>query len=102
MVPKIRLYMQITLQRNTIDVSGTGQITIGELPQGVDNSSITWVPVRLYDPADGGLNPPSFAADEIYPLCVILHLKLAGILRHVLKTLGNPFGRGLSRWSETA
>lgn len=58
----------ITLQRNTIDVSGTGQISIGELPQGVDNSSLTWVPVRLYDPADGGLNPPSFASNEVYPL----------------------------------
>ncbi|GJE99878.1 acid protease [Phanerochaete sordida] len=58
----------ITLQRDTIDVSGHGQITIGELPQGVDNSSITWVPVRLYSSADGGLNPPSFASNEVYPL----------------------------------
>ncbi|KAI0763576.1 acid protease [Trametes elegans] len=58
----------ITLQRNTIDVSGEGQITIGQLPEGVDNSSITWVPVRLYDPADGGLDAPSFAPNEKYPL----------------------------------
>lgn len=58
----------ITLQRDTIDVSGSGEITIGELPAGVDNSSITWVPVRLYDPAEGGLNPPTFASNETYPL----------------------------------
>ncbi|KAI0667633.1 acid protease [Trametes maxima] len=58
----------ITLQRDTIDVSGEGQITIGQLPDGVDNSSITWVPVRLYDPVDGGLNAPSFAPNEKYPL----------------------------------
>ncbi|KAF7791449.1 hypothetical protein EIP86_002465 [Pleurotus ostreatoroseus] len=58
----------ITLQRDTIDISGQGQITIGELPRGVDNSSITWVPVRLYSSGDGGLNPPTFAPDEVYPL----------------------------------
>ena len=58
----------ITLQRDTIDVSGVGQITIGQLPEGVDNSSITWVPVRLYDAADGGVAAPSFAPSEVYPL----------------------------------
>ncbi|OCH87952.1 acid protease [Obba rivulosa] len=58
----------ISLQRDTIDVSGHGQLTIGQLPAGVDNSSVTWVPVRLYSPADGGLNPPTFAPDETYPL----------------------------------
>ncbi|KAH9851796.1 acid protease [Lenzites betulinus] len=58
----------ITLQRDTIDVSGEGQITIGQLPDGVDNSTITWVPVRLYNSVDGGLDPPSFAPNEVYPL----------------------------------
>ncbi|KAI0344431.1 acid protease [Trametopsis cervina] len=58
----------ITLQRDTVDLGGKGQVTIGELPQGVDNSSITWVPVRLYSSADGGLNPPTFAKNEVYPL----------------------------------
>jgi hypothetical protein len=59
----------IMLQRDTIDVSGNnGALTIGKLPQGIDNSSLTWVPVRLYTPGDGGLSPPSFAPDEIYPL----------------------------------
>ncbi|KAH9846730.1 acid protease [Lenzites betulinus] len=58
----------IMLQRDTIDVSGEGVITIGELPKGIDNSSLTWVPVRLYDSSVGGLDPPSFAPQEVYPL----------------------------------
>ncbi|KAI0071144.1 acid protease [Panus rudis PR-1116 ss-1] len=58
----------VSFQRNVIDVSGNGNITIGELPPGVDNSSITWVPVRLYHPNEGGQNPPTFAPNEVYPL----------------------------------
>ncbi|KZT11931.1 acid protease [Laetiporus sulphureus 93-53] len=58
----------VTLQRDTVDVSGKGQLTIGELPDGVENASITWVPVRLYSSADGGLSAPTFASDEVYPL----------------------------------
>ncbi|KAF9257762.1 acid protease [Marasmius fiardii PR-910] len=58
----------IQLQRSTIDISGdNGQLTIGKLPDGVDSNSITWVPVKLYTPAEGGLKPPSFAANETYP-----------------------------------
>jgi hypothetical protein len=54
------------LQRDAIDVSGNnGAFTIGKLPDGVDNSSLTWVPVRLYGPEDGGLNPPTFALGEV-------------------------------------
>lgn len=49
----------VTLQRETIDVSGTGQLTIGELPKGIDNSSLTWVPVRLHSTTDGGLQAPT-------------------------------------------
>lgn len=63
--------VQITLQRDTIDISGNGQLTIGELPSGIDNSSLTWVPVRLYTPDDGGLQAPTFASGETYPLCVM-------------------------------
>jgi hypothetical protein len=57
---------QVMLQRDIIDVSGSnGSLTVGKLPDGIDNSSLTWVPVRLYGPADGGLNPPQFAPDEV-------------------------------------
>ncbi|VDB88543.1 unnamed protein product [Peniophora sp. CBMAI 1063] len=59
----------LMLQRNTIDVSGdNGVVSVGRLPEGIDNSSLTWLPVRLYTPEEGGLNPPTFASDEVYPL----------------------------------
>ncbi|KAJ3980813.1 aspartic peptidase domain-containing protein [Lentinula detonsa] len=58
----------ISLQRSEIDVGNdNGTLTIGKLPDGVDNSSLTWVPVRLYSPSEGGLSPPTFASDEVYP-----------------------------------
>ncbi|KAJ4471235.1 aspartic peptidase domain-containing protein [Lentinula lateritia] len=61
----------ISLQRSEIDVGiDNGTLTIGKLPDGVDNSSLTWVPVRLYSPSEGGLSPPTFASDEaslVYP-----------------------------------
>jgi hypothetical protein len=57
----------INLQRDTIEISGNGVLSIGQLPNGVDESSVTWVPVRLYPSADGGLPSPSFAPGEIYP-----------------------------------
>ncbi|KAF8660913.1 hypothetical protein AX16_001541 [Volvariella volvacea WC 439] len=57
----------ITLQRNTIDIGGHGMLTVGRLPDGVDESSLTWVPVRLYEVEDGGLAPPNFAPNEVYP-----------------------------------
>ncbi|KAJ3872768.1 aspartic peptidase domain-containing protein [Lentinula edodes] len=58
----------ISLQRSEIDVGiDNGTLTIGKLPDGVDNSSLTWVPVRLYSPSEGGLSPPTFASAEVYP-----------------------------------
>jgi len=58
----------ISLQRNTIDVGGGDvTLTVGKLPDGISNDSLTWVPVRLYNVAEGGLPPPTFAPDEIYP-----------------------------------
>jgi len=59
----------VMLQRDIIDVSGSnGSLTVGKLPDGINNSSLEWVPVRLYSPEDGGLNPPQFAPNEVYPL----------------------------------
>ncbi|KAH9969769.1 aspartic peptidase domain-containing protein [Russula dissimulans] len=59
----------ITLQRDIIDISGSnGSLTVGKLPDGIDNSSLTWVPVRLYKPEDGGMNPPTFAPNEVFPI----------------------------------
>ena len=57
----------ITLQRNQVDVGGEGTMHIGKLPDGIDESLMTWVPVRLYSMEDGGMPPPSFARQEVYP-----------------------------------
>ncbi|KAJ8514991.1 hypothetical protein ONZ45_g7520 [Pleurotus djamor] len=57
----------ITLQRNTIDIGGQGLLTVGKLPDGIDNSSLTWVPVRRYSHQEGGLKAPRFAPDEVFP-----------------------------------
>jgi len=57
----------ITLQRNTIDIGGNGMLSVGALPSGIDESALTWVPVRRYPVNVGGLQAPSFAPDEIYP-----------------------------------
>jgi hypothetical protein len=57
----------VEFQRNAIDVTGRGALTIGKLPDGIDNSSLTWVPVRLYSTDEGGLPAPSFAPNEVYP-----------------------------------
>jgi hypothetical protein len=70
------LTTQVMLQRDIIDVSGShGALTVGKLPDGIDNSSLTWVPVRLYGPQDGGLHPPQFAPNEV---CFI-HLMVADL-----------------------
>ncbi|TFK27580.1 acid protease [Coprinopsis marcescibilis] len=57
----------VTLQRNTIDIAGEGLLTVGKLPNGIDNSTLTWVPLRLYNSSEGGMRPPTFAPNEVYP-----------------------------------
>ncbi|KAJ7809868.1 hypothetical protein B0H14DRAFT_3151445 [Mycena olivaceomarginata] len=42
-----------------------GSYPSGNCPDGIDNSSLTWVPVRLYSPAEGGTTPPTFAPNEV-------------------------------------
>lgn len=59
----------LALQRDVIDISSNpGRLTLGGLPNGIDNKSLTWVPVRLYTEENGGAAPPSFAPSETYPL----------------------------------
>jgi hypothetical protein len=64
----------ITLQRDTVDIGGNmGVLSIGELPEGVKNESITWVPVATYGLNQGGLAPPADALNEVripqFPTC---------------------------------
>lgn len=44
-----------------------GQLTIGQLPDGVSNDSLTWVPVRLYTEDQGGIGGPTSSPKELYP-----------------------------------
>ncbi|KAF8530170.1 aspartic peptidase domain-containing protein [Hysterangium stoloniferum] len=58
----------VTLQRETIEMGGNvGELTIGKLPEGVSNNSLTWVPVRLYTEAQGGISGPSNNPNERFP-----------------------------------
>ncbi|KAF9444497.1 acid protease [Macrolepiota fuliginosa MF-IS2] len=59
----------LTLQRDTIDIGGNvGQLSIGGLPPGVQNTSLTWVSVRGYTQSQGGLPPPPDSPNEVYPI----------------------------------
>jgi hypothetical protein len=56
----------ITLQRDTVEIGGNvGQLSIGGLPPGVQNDSLTWVPVRGYTRKQGGLPAPTDFPDEV-------------------------------------
>ncbi|KAF9513751.1 hypothetical protein BS47DRAFT_1343746 [Hydnum rufescens UP504] len=58
----------ITLQRDSLDIGGNiGMLSLGELPPGVLNNSLTWVPIRLYTSEEGGI-PSSPAAPNEVPI----------------------------------
>ena len=58
-----------SLQRDTFSLSETtGTLSLGELPFGLADEDLTWVPVRGYPPSQGGLPPPPDAPYEVYPL----------------------------------
>ena len=49
----------IILQRDTIDIEGNaGMLSIGEMPSGVSEDQLTWVPLRNYSSDEGGLPSP--------------------------------------------
>ncbi|THV00298.1 acid protease [Dendrothele bispora CBS 962.96] len=59
----------VTLQRDTVQLGGNaGILTVGGLPDGIKEEALTWVPVRRYSPAQGGLSPPPDSPDEVYPI----------------------------------
>ncbi|KAF7296672.1 Peptidase A1 domain-containing protein [Mycena chlorophos] len=56
----------VALQRDTVDIGGNqGILTIGGLPSGVDNSTLAWGPVRLYNVS---LTPSPGEVAEQYPV----------------------------------
>ena len=59
----------ITLQRDSIDIGGNmGVMSLGKLPTGVTNDSLTWVKVRGYTTAQGGMTAPPDSPGEVYPI----------------------------------
>ncbi|KAF4621635.1 hypothetical protein D9613_012568 [Agrocybe pediades] len=64
-----RPMFSITLQRDTIDIGGNmGMLSLGELPNGVKDANMTWVPLRLYTEEEGNLPAPPNAPKEVYPI----------------------------------
>ncbi|KAG1779953.1 aspartic peptidase domain-containing protein [Suillus placidus] len=58
----------IALQRDTIEIGGNeGMLSIGALPPGVQNESLTWVPVRKYTLQQDGLAQDTSSL-EAYPI----------------------------------
>lgn len=45
-----------------------GQLSIGALPPGISEDALTWIPLREYTVAEGGLPPPPDTPNEVYPL----------------------------------
>ena len=56
----------ITLQRNTIDVGGNaGILSVGEMPSGVSEDKLTWVPPGNYTADEGGMPGPPDSPNEV-------------------------------------
>ena len=56
----------VTLQRDSIQVGGNvGMLSIGEMPSGVSEDSLTWVPIRAYPYTQGGLPAPPDSPNEV-------------------------------------
>jgi phytepsin len=57
----------ISLQRDAIDIGGNqGMLSIGELPAGLAMEDLTWVPLRGYTTAEGGLPAPEESPNEVH------------------------------------
>lgn len=56
----------ISLQRDTVDIGGSqGILSIGDLPAGIAVEDLTWVPLRGYTAAEGGLPAPEESPNEV-------------------------------------
>ncbi|KAI1792306.1 hypothetical protein LXA43DRAFT_919309, partial [Ganoderma leucocontextum] len=59
----------IALRRDRVSLSdSTGTLSLGELPSGLTDEDLTWVPVHSYSPSEGGLPLPPDAPNEVYSL----------------------------------
>ena len=56
----------MTLQRNTIDFGGNaGMLSVGEMPNGVSEDKLTWVPLRNYTADEGSMPGPPDSFNEV-------------------------------------
>lgn len=75
----------VTLQRDSVDPGGNvGILSIGALPEGVKEDSITWAPVRKYGLDEGGLPPPPGSQEVSYLLIFLNGLTLTAVHRNIL------------------
>src|SRR5882762_6514905 len=58
----------IPMQRDTFEIGGNvGLLSLGEFPTSLQRDRLTWVPLRAYSVAEGGLSAPIDSPDEVYP-----------------------------------
>jgi hypothetical protein len=60
--------VSISLQRDAVEIGGNqGILSIGELPAGIAAEDLTWVSLREYTVAEGGLPAPKDSPNEVQP-----------------------------------
>jgi len=78
----------ISLQRDTVDIGGNqGMLSIGELPAGLAMEDLTWVPLRGYTAAEGGLPAPEESPNEVH-----LSARISSALMNVESDLPHYLG----------
>lgn len=93
----------VTLQRASMELGGNeGMLYIGELPPTVNNASLTWVPVRRYSVAQGGMKAPADDPGEVCHYLAFDVLCFDPPATGVPHRLGDTSGRRLFRWSQTS
>lgn len=81
----------VSLQRDTVAIGGNvGSLTIGELPAGIKNESMTWVPVRLYTKAQGRL-PPLDSPNEVRYIYSGYHDRFDNKFTAISNDMGNIY-----------
>jgi hypothetical protein len=78
----------ISLQRDAVNIGGNqGMLSIGELPAGITAEDLTWVSLRGYTVAEGGLPPPKDSPNEV-------QLNASSYATHTENRIGLPHHLG--------
>jgi len=93
----------VSLQRNTVDIGGVGMLSIGELPSGIADDNMTWVPLRMYSYDEGGMPaPPNSPTEVCFPTVLSISVKLIFSIRGLSHYMGNHVGWRLPRRRKTS